>query len=47
MELMMAPLAVSNPGKLFLNQAAQTIIEMQNKESEMLEMILVKNQTSF
>jgi hypothetical protein len=44
---MIAALAVSNPGKDFLNQAAHTIIEMQNKPKATAEIILVKNQISF
>jgi hypothetical protein len=45
-ELMIASLAVSKPGKLFLNHAAQTIIAIQNEERAREEMILVKNQIS-
>jgi hypothetical protein len=44
---MIAPLAVSKPGKDFFNQAAHTIIEMQKRPNATAEIILVKNQTSF
>ena len=46
-ELMIAPLAVSNPGKDFLNQAAHTIMEIQKRLRAIAEIIFVKNQTSF
>ena len=45
-ELIIAPLAVSKPGKDFFNQAAHTIIEMQKRLKATAEIILVKNQTS-
>ena len=46
-ELMIATLASSNPGKAFLNQAAHTIMEIQKSPSATPEIIFVKNQTSF
>ena len=46
-ELMMAPLAVSKPGKVLLNQAAHTIMEIQKRLRAIAEIIFVKNQTSF
>ena len=45
-ELMIAPLAVSNPGKDFFNQAAHIIMEIQKSPRATAEIILVKNQTS-
>ena len=46
-ELMIAPLAVSKPGKDFFNQAAHTMIEKKKRPKATAEIILVKNQTSF
>jgi len=46
-ELIIAALAVSKPGKDVLNQAAHTIIAMQKRLKARAEIILVKNQTSF
>ena len=46
-ELMIAALAFSKPGKVFLNQAAHTIMEIQKRVRATAEIIFVKNQTSF
>lgn len=43
---MMASLASSKPGKLFLNQAAHTMMEMTKSPNARAEMIFVKNHTS-
>ena len=46
---MKAPLAVSKPGKAFLNQAAHTIMAILQKSPSLratAEIIFVKNQTS-
>ena len=45
-ELMIAPLAVSNPGNVFLNQAPHTIMEIQKSPRATAEIIMVKNQIS-
>ena len=45
-ELIIAPVAFSKPGKAFLNQAAHTIMEIQKKHKAEAEIIFVKNQTS-
>ena len=47
MELIIATLAVSNPGKCFLIKAAHTIMEIQKNPRARAEIIFVKNQTSF
>jgi len=47
MELMMAPLAVSKPGKLVLSHAAHTMIDITKSDKARAETIFVKNQTSF
>jgi hypothetical protein len=46
MELIIAPLAVSKPGKDVLSQAPHAMIEMTKREMAMAEMIFVKNQIS-
>ena len=45
-ELMIAPLAFSKPGKAFFNQATHTIMEIQKSNRATAEIIFVKNQTS-
>ena len=46
-ELMIAALALSYPGKDFFNQAAHMIMDIQKNPRPTAEIILVKNQTSF
>jgi hypothetical protein len=46
-ELMMAPLAFSKPGKLVLSHTPHTSMAMPKNDKARAEMILVKNQTSF
>ena len=46
-DLIIAPVAVSNPGKELLNQTAHTIMEIQKNTRARAEIIFVKNQTSF
>ena len=45
-ELIIASLAFSKPGKAFFNQAAHTIMEIQKNTRATAEIIFVKNQTS-
>ena len=45
-ELMIAALALSYPGKDFFNQAAHMIMDIQKSPRPIAEIILVKNQTS-
>ena len=46
-EVIIAFLADSNPGKVFLDQVAHTIMEIQKNPRATAEMIFVKNHTSF